>query len=115
MTSEIRSANDLRNAFTGFFTERGHTKVDSASLIPHDPTVLFTVAGMVPFKPFFVGDEVPPYKRAVSVQSALEQAANTTTLTMSVEQNVIACFSRCSAILVSAIISNPTRFRGVGN
>ena len=68
MTSEIRSANDLRNAFTGFFSERGHTKVDSASLIPHDPTVLFTVAGMVPFKPYFVGDEVPPYKRAVSVQ-----------------------------------------------
>ena len=68
MTSEIRSANDLRNAFTGFFADRGHTKVDSASLIPHDPTVLFTVAGMVPFKPFFVGDEVPPYKRAVSVQ-----------------------------------------------
>ena len=68
MASEIRSANDLRNAFTGFFAERGHTKVDSASLIPHDPTVLFTVAGMVPFKPYFVGDEVPPYKRAVSVQ-----------------------------------------------
>jgi len=68
MTSEIRSANDLRNAFTGFFAERGHTKVESASLIPHDPTVLFTVAGMVPFKPYFVGDEVPPYKRAVSVQ-----------------------------------------------
>ena len=68
MTSEIRSANDLRNAFTGFFADRGHTKVDSASLIPHDPTVLFTVAGMVPFKPYFVGDEVPPYKRAVSVQ-----------------------------------------------
>ena len=68
MTSEIHSANDLRNAFTGFFAERGHTKVDSASLIPHDPTVLFTVAGMVPFKPYFVGDEVPPYKRAVSVQ-----------------------------------------------
>ncbi len=68
MASDIRSANDLRNAFTGFFAERGHTKVDSASLIPHDPTVLFTVAGMVPFKPYFVGDETPPYKRAVSVQ-----------------------------------------------
>ena len=68
MTAEIRSANDLRNAFTGFFEQRGHIKVESASLIPHDPTVLFTVAGMVPFKPFFVGDEIPPYKRAVSVQ-----------------------------------------------
>lgn len=68
MTAEIRSANDLRNAFTEFFEQRGHIRVESASLIPHDPTVLFTVAGMVPFKPFFVGDEIPPYKRAVSVQ-----------------------------------------------
>jgi alanyl-tRNA synthetase len=63
-----RTANELRDAFTGFFIDRGHTAVPSASLIPHDPTVLFTVAGMVPFKPYFVGDEVPPYQRAVSVQ-----------------------------------------------
>jgi len=68
MSSQIRTADQLREAFTGFFVEKGHTKVPSASLIPHDPTVLFTVAGMVPFKPFFVGDEVPPYRRAVSVQ-----------------------------------------------
>ena len=63
-----RTADDLRNAFTGFFAERGHQVVPSASLIPHDPTVLFTVAGMVPFKPYFVGDETPPFKRAVSSQ-----------------------------------------------
>ncbi|PHX94310.1 MAG: alanine--tRNA ligase [Acidimicrobium sp.] len=68
MVAEIRTANELRMAFTGFFEQRGHTKVESASLIPHDPTILFTVAGMVPFKPYFVGDEVAPYKRAVSVQ-----------------------------------------------
>ena len=68
MAAEIRSANQLRKAFTGFFEQRGHTRVESASLIPHDPTILFTVAGMVPFKPYFVGDEVAPYKRAVSVQ-----------------------------------------------
>ncbi|MCX6532256.1 MAG: alanine--tRNA ligase, partial [Actinobacteria bacterium] len=68
MTAEIRTANDLRKAFTGFFEQRGHTKVESASLIPHDPTILFTVAGMVPFKPYFVGDEIPSFSRAVSVQ-----------------------------------------------
>ena len=66
--SSLRSANDLRSIFTSFFASRNHTIVPSASLIPHDPTLLFTVAGMVPFKPFFVGDEVAPYQRAVSVQ-----------------------------------------------
>ena len=62
------TAQELRDAFTSFFAEREHSIVESASLIPHDPTVLFTVAGMVPFKPFFVGDEFPPYKRAATVQ-----------------------------------------------
>ena len=61
-------ADHLRDAFTRFFVERGHTAVPSASLIPHDPSVLFTIAGMVPFKPFFLGDETPPWRRATSVQ-----------------------------------------------
>ena len=61
-------ADHLRDAFTRFFVERGHAAVPSASLIPHDPTVLFTIAGMVPFKPFFLGDEIPPWTRATSVQ-----------------------------------------------
>jgi len=61
-------ADDLRASFTHFFTGRGHAAVPSASLIPHDPSVLFTIAGMVPFKPFFLGDEVPPWTRATSVQ-----------------------------------------------
>src|SRR5665213_1778784 len=61
-------ADHLRDAFTRFFVERGHTAVPSASLIPHDPSVLFTIAGMVPFKPFFLGDETPPWTRATSVQ-----------------------------------------------
>ena len=61
-------ANELRAAFTRYFADRGHTPVPSASLIPHDPSVLFTIAGMVPFKPYFVGDEQAPWPRATSVQ-----------------------------------------------
>jgi len=64
----IATADQLREAFLQFFAGKGHSRVDSASLIPHDPTVLFTVAGMVPFKPYFLGDEKPPFSRAVSVQ-----------------------------------------------
>ena len=64
-------ANDLRKAFTDFFVERGHTLVPSASLIPHDPTVLFTVAGMVPFKSYFLGEEQAPFKRATSIQKCM--------------------------------------------
>ena len=58
----------LRSLFTGFFAERGHTVVPSASLIPHDPSLLFTVAGMVPFKSYFIGSETPPWPRATTVQ-----------------------------------------------
>ena len=61
-------ANGLRAAFTRFFADRGHSVVPSASLIPHDPSVLFTIAGMVPFKPYFLGEETPPWPRATSIQ-----------------------------------------------
>lgn len=67
-SSSAIDAAHLRNAFTSFFAERGHTSVPSASLIPHDPSVLFTIAGMVPFKPFFTGDEKAPWPRATTVQ-----------------------------------------------
>ncbi|HEV2994033.1 MAG TPA: alanine--tRNA ligase [Acidimicrobiia bacterium] len=66
-----RTAGELRLAFLDFFAARGHVIVPSAALIPHDPTVLFTVAGMVPFKPYFVGDEAPPWPRAASIQKCV--------------------------------------------
>ena len=66
-----RTADELRAAFFEFFVARDHTLVPSASLIPHDPTVLFTVAGMVPFKPYFVGDAPAPFSRAVSSQKCV--------------------------------------------
>ncbi len=61
-------AAELRSIFLNYFAENGHTIVPSASLIPHDPSLLFTVAGMVPFKPYFTEEEVAPYPRAVSIQ-----------------------------------------------
>ena len=61
-------ANGLRAAFTRYFADRGHEVVPSASLIPHDPSVLFTIAGMVPFKPYFLGEEPAPWPRATSIQ-----------------------------------------------
>ncbi len=64
-------ANEVRKAFTDFFTERDHSHQPSASLIPHDPTLLFTVAGMVPFKTYFTGEEVPPFDRAVTIQKCV--------------------------------------------
>lgn len=64
-------SNQLRAAFTKFFTDKGHVSVPSASLIPHDPSILFTVAGMVPFKPYFLGEEVAPFRRATSVQKCM--------------------------------------------
>ena len=66
-----RTADELRDAFLEFFASRGHSVVASSSLIPHDDTLLFTNAGMVPFKPYFVGDEPAPWKRAASVQKCV--------------------------------------------
>jgi len=65
------TADGVRRAFLDFFAAKGHTVVPSASLIPHDKTVLFTVAGMVPFKPYFTGEEPAPYPRATSVQKCV--------------------------------------------
>ena len=61
-------AAELRSIFLNYFADNGHLIVPSASLIPHDPSLLFTVAGMVPFKPYFLLEETPPSPRAVSIQ-----------------------------------------------
>ena len=64
-------SQEIRQAFIDFFTERDHEFRPSASLIPLDPTLLMTNAGMVPFKPYFLGDEEPPWDRVVSVQKCV--------------------------------------------
>jgi alanyl-tRNA synthetase len=62
---------EIRRRFLDFFAQRDHTVVPSASLLLNDPTLLFVNAGMVPFKPYFLGEAVPPYKRATSVQKVV--------------------------------------------
>ena len=64
-------AGELREAFNSFWAERGHDVRASASLIPHEPSLLFTVAGMVPFMPYFLGEEVPPTRRMVTIQKCV--------------------------------------------
>jgi alanyl-tRNA synthetase len=63
----MRSA-EVRERFLRFFESNGHTVVPSASLISPDPTTLFNVAGMAPFKPYFQGEAPAPWPRATSVQ-----------------------------------------------
>ncbi|POX36945.1 alanine--tRNA ligase [Streptomyces sp. Ru73] len=62
---------EIRRRWLSFFEERGHTVVPSASLIADDPTLLLVPAGMVPFKPYFLGEVKPPAPRATSVQKCV--------------------------------------------
>ncbi|MEI6369871.1 MAG: alanine--tRNA ligase [Nostocales cyanobacterium ELA608] len=65
------SGNDIRQLFLDFYTQRGHQPLPSASLVPEDPTVLLTIAGMLPFKPIFLGQRTPEFKRATTSQKCI--------------------------------------------
>jgi alanyl-tRNA synthetase len=65
------NTNEIRNAYLKFFEEKGHTVIPSSSLVPkNDPTLLFTTAGMVQFKNYFLGLENPPNRRLASCQKS---------------------------------------------
>ncbi|MET9020414.1 alanine--tRNA ligase [Actinopolymorpha sp. NPDC004070] len=62
---------DIRRTFLNFFTDRDHQVVPSSSLVTDDPTMLFTTAGMVQFKPYFLGTSTPPCSRLTSAQKCV--------------------------------------------
>ncbi|MFN5991280.1 MAG: alanine--tRNA ligase [Dolichospermum sp.] len=70
-TLQYLSGNDIRQLFLDFYTQRGHQPLPSASLVPEDPTVLLTIAGMLPFKPIFLGQRTPEFKRATTSQKCI--------------------------------------------
>ena len=65
------SGSEIRQKFLDFYAQRGHQIVPSASLVPEDPTVLLTIAGMLPFKPIFLGQRQPEFKRATTSQKCI--------------------------------------------
>src|SRR5919106_3033274 len=64
-------SHEIRRRWLSFFEERGHTVVPSASLIADDPTLLLVPAGMVPFKPYFLGQRKPPASRLATAQKCV--------------------------------------------
>ncbi|MFM5980237.1 MAG: alanine--tRNA ligase [Sphaerospermopsis kisseleviana] len=70
-TPQYLSGNDIRALFLDFYTQREHQPLPSASLVPEDPTVLLTIAGMLPFKPIFLGQRTPEFKRATTSQKCI--------------------------------------------
>jgi alanyl-tRNA synthetase len=65
------SGSEIRTLFLDFYAQRGHQILPSASLVPEDPTVLLTIAGMLPFKPIFLGQRIPEFKRATTSQKCI--------------------------------------------
>src|SRR6266567_254129 len=62
---------EIARRFLAYFEQQGHAIVPSASLVADDPTVLFVIAGMQPFKPFLLGQRTPPYRRVADVQKCV--------------------------------------------
>ena len=68
---EKMTGNELRKSFIDYFKTKEHKHFESASLIPDDKSLLLTVAGMVPFKPFFLGEKQAPFPRITTYQKCI--------------------------------------------
>lgn len=110
------TASEIRNSFLDFFTEKQHTIVPSASLLPQSPGLLFTNAGMNPFVPYFLGVEKAPYNPRVrpTPKNASVRAENTTTSKMLATTLITTRFSKCSETGRSETISKRSHPMGMG-
>ncbi|HEY9634342.1 MAG TPA: alanine--tRNA ligase [Coleofasciculaceae cyanobacterium] len=68
---QFLSGSEIRQTFLDFYAQRGHKALPSASLVPEDPTVLLTIAGMLPFKPIFLGQRQSEFSRATTSQKCI--------------------------------------------
>ncbi len=68
---QFLSGSEIRQTFLDFYAKREHQLLPSASLVPEDPTVLLTIAGMLPFKPIFLGQRQSEYNRATTSQKCI--------------------------------------------
>ncbi|MGD1700180.1 alanine--tRNA ligase [Dapis sp. BLCC M229] len=71
MSAKKLTGNEIRQKFLDFYAQREHPILPSASLVPEDPTVLLTIAGMLPFKPIFLGQQPRKYPRATTSQKCI--------------------------------------------
>ncbi len=101
--------NELRRKYLEFFESKGHLKMNSFSLVPHnDNSLLLINAGMAPLKPYFTGQEIPPRRRVrnVFVQEILR---------MSVRRQDILLSLKCSVTSHLEIILSMKLLTGHGN
>jgi alanyl-tRNA synthetase len=70
-TAPSLTGSQIRDKFLQFYAKKQHQILPSASLVPEDPTVLLTIAGMLPFKPIFLGQKQPDFPRATTSQKCI--------------------------------------------
>ena len=109
---QYRGVNELRRLYLDFFESKGHLKMKSFSLVPHnDNSLLIINSGMAPLKPYFTGQEIPPRRRVTTCQKCIR----TGDIENVGRQQDMVHSSRCSVTSHLVIISRMKLFTGHGS